>query len=61
MKNFKTKNDIKERLLQSLKTGEGIRVRAALMQSGSHHFWLTGDEENYIIHCYGSGQLVRSK
>lgn len=51
-----TKAWIKQQLINSLQTGEGIRVKAINMTNGgSHHWWLTGDENDYEIHLYGSG------
>jgi len=57
MRTYKTKKIIKGRLIESLKTGEGIRTCAkSSMGSGSHHTWLTGAEDNYEIHNFGQGQ-----
>jgi hypothetical protein len=56
MRTFKTKRDIKNQLLESLKTGEGIHVEATeMVNGGTHHYWLTGTTDDYEIHCYGSG------
>lgn len=61
MRKYKTIESIKNVLLASLKTGEGLFVKATNMQSGSHHYWLTGAQDDYIIHCYGSGQNWRDQ
>lgn len=55
MRKYKTKAAIRDRLMESLKTGEGIYTEAISMESGQHHWWLTGTSESYQIHCYGRG------
>ena len=62
MRYYRTKQKIKDQLISSLETGEGIHVKASGMGSGSHHYYLTYDEEeSYIIHCYGSGTNWRDQ
>lgn len=57
MRYYTNKQKIKDDLIDSLKTGEGIHVEAiGMVNGGSHYYWLTGTEDNYEIHCYGSGQ-----
>ena len=56
MRTYKTKQAIKDRLIESIETGVGIRTDASWMGSGSHHTWLTGSYENYEIHNFGCGQ-----
>lgn len=53
---MKNKKEIKEKLLSSLETGEGIYTKATSMQSGRHHWYLTGDKDNPSVNIYGSGR-----
>lgn len=52
MKNIK---EIEKELFASLTTHQGVRVKATGMGSGSHRYWLTGEPDDYKIHCYGQG------
>jgi hypothetical protein len=57
MRTYKNKETIKNKLIESLKTGEGIHTKAtSMVNGGSHHWWLTGTQDDYVVHCYGSGQ-----
>jgi len=53
---YKNKEMIRKRLVESFETGEGIHTKATSMGSGFHHWWLTGTEDSYRVHCYGRGQ-----
>jgi len=61
MRIYRTKEAIRNRLLKSLQTGQGIHTEAISMESGSHHWWLTGTEEAYKAHCFGNGQGWRDQ
>lgn len=56
---YTTKESTKTALIDSMSGGEGISVKN--YPNGSHRYWLTGDKENYTVHCYGSGQGWRDQ
>ncbi len=65
MKAYTTKTKIRTALLDTLSSPQdgmmfdpdfGVRVRATSMESGNHHYWLTGTADSYEVHCYGSGR-----
>lgn len=56
MRIYKTKEAIRRQLISSLEDPEyGISTKAD-GNGGSHKWWLTGTEDNYTVHCFGSGQ-----
>ena len=57
---YKTKESIKEALINSLEEFEG-GIKVKNYPDGSHRYWLTGDMESYNVHCFGSGQRWRDQ
>ena len=54
-----TKKEIKDCLIRSLEDEYkgGITIEStAMVNHGPHRFWLSGDEENYLVCCFGCGQ-----
>ena len=52
MRTYTTKQAIRDALMKSMKTGNGIYTVATSMESGRHHWYLSEDGKT---HCYGQG------